>query len=159
MHTQSNSTHFCITVCTQITSRRRLSKRGIKSEDATPLLRLLFRPSSCKRSLKNPHLNANEFTHKCKQVHKWKASCKFKFNSLYINVTTSKYILMKIANIFLIHIFMDLYYIYLKQGTYVCASEMCLWFFFSLLINIIFIHTDIHLCALKCICEKRVICI
>ena len=52
MHTQSNSTHFCVTVCTQISSRKRLSKRGIKSEDATPLLRLLFRPSSCKRSLR-----------------------------------------------------------------------------------------------------------
>ena len=51
MHTQLNSTHFCVTVCTQISSRKRSSKRGIKSEDATPLLRLLFRPSSCKRSL------------------------------------------------------------------------------------------------------------
>ena len=48
----SNSTHFCVIVCTQISSRKRSSKRGIKSEDATPLLRLLFRPSSCKRSLK-----------------------------------------------------------------------------------------------------------
>jgi hypothetical protein len=28
------------------------SKRGIKSEDSTPLLRLLFRQSSCKRSLR-----------------------------------------------------------------------------------------------------------
>ena len=44
--------HFCVTVCTQISSRKRSSKRGIKSEDATPLLRLLFRPSSCKRSLR-----------------------------------------------------------------------------------------------------------
>ena len=51
MHTQSNSTHFCVTVCTQISSRKRSSKRGIKSQDATPLLRLLFRSSSCKRSL------------------------------------------------------------------------------------------------------------
>ena len=52
MHTQSNSTHFCVTVCTQISSRKCLSKRGIKSEDAKPLLRLLFRPSSCKRGLR-----------------------------------------------------------------------------------------------------------
>ena len=30
--------------------RKRLSERGIKSKDATPLLRFLFRPSSCRRS-------------------------------------------------------------------------------------------------------------
>ena len=50
MHTQSNSTHFCVTA--QISSRKRSSKRRIKSEDAPPLLRLLVRPSSCKRSLR-----------------------------------------------------------------------------------------------------------
>ena len=50
--TLSNSTDFCVTVCTQISSQKRLSKRRIKSEDAKPLLRLLFTPSSCKRSRK-----------------------------------------------------------------------------------------------------------
>ena len=34
---------------------------------------------------------------------------------------------MKIANIFLINIFMDLYDIYFKQGIFVCGAEMCLW--------------------------------
>ena len=57
MHTQSNSTHFCVTVCTQISSRKHLSKRRIKSDGATPLSRLLFRPSSCKRSLTSVNTN------------------------------------------------------------------------------------------------------
>ena len=91
-------------------------------------------------SLKNPDINTDQFTHKCKQVHKWKASCKFKFNSSYINVTTSKYILMKIANILWIHILMDLYYIYLKQDTFVCGSEMCLWNLF-LFMDLFYIYT------------------
>lgn len=51
MHIQSNSTHFCVIVCMQISSRKCSSKRGIKSKDAMPLLHFLFRPSSCKRSL------------------------------------------------------------------------------------------------------------
>ena len=31
---------------------------------------------------------------------------------------------MKIANVFFIYIFMDLFYIYFKQDTFVCGSEM-----------------------------------
>ena len=76
---------------------------------------------------------------------------KKKFNSLYINVTTSKYIVMKIANIFLINIFMDLYYIYSKQVTFVCGSEMFMDLFY------IYTYRYPFVCALKCICEKRVI--
>ena len=65
---------------------------------------------------------------------------------------------MKIANIFLINIFMDLYYIYLKQGTFVCGLEMCLWNLF-LFMDLFYIYTYRYqiVCALKCICEKRVI--
>ena len=63
--------------------------------------------------------------------------------------------LMKIANIFLINIFMDLYYIYLKQGTFVCGSEMCLFLFMDLFY--IYTYRYPFVCAFKCICEKRVI--
>ena len=61
---------------------------------------------------------------------------------------------MKIANI-LIHIFMDLYYIYLKQDTFVCGSEMCLWNLF-LFMELFYIYTYRFpfVFALKCICEK-----
>ena len=44
----------------KISSRKRSSKRGIKSEDAMPLLPLLFRPSSCKRSLSIANENSLE---------------------------------------------------------------------------------------------------
>ena len=65
---------------------------------------------------------------------------------------------MKIANIFLINIFMDLYYIYLKQGTFVYGSEMCLWNLF-LFMDLFDIYTYRYpfMCALQCISEKRVI--
>ena len=98
-------------------------------------------------SLKNSHVNTDQFTHKCKQVHKWKASCKFKFNSFYINVTTSNYILMTIANIFLIHIFMDLYYIYLKQGTFVWIRNV--------FVKLIFVYgfiLHLYITISNCVC-------
>ena len=49
---------------------------------------------------------------------------------------------------------MDLDYIYLKQGTFVCGSEMCLCNLF--LFMDLYIPISIYV-ALKCICEKRVI--
>ena len=66
---------------------------------------------------------------------------------------------MKIANIFLINIFMDLYDINLKQGTFVCGLEMCLWNLF-LFMDLFYIYTYRYpfVCALTFICEKRVIC-
>ena len=41
---------------------------------------------------------------------------------------------MKIAKYFLINIFMDLYYIYLKQGTFVGGSEMCDYYYLFIII-------------------------
>ena len=46
--------------------------------------------------------------------------------SLYINVTTTKKKNRENCKYFLINVYMDLYYIYLKQGTFVCGTEMCL---------------------------------
>ena len=53
---------------------------------------------------------------------------------------------------------MDLYYIYLKQGTFVYGSEMCLWNLF-LFMDLFYIYTYRYpfMCALQCISEKRVI--
>ena len=62
---------------------------------------------------------------------------------------------MKIANIFKIHLFMDLHNIYLKQDTFVCGSEMWSWNLF-LFMDLFYISTYWFpfVCALKCICEK-----
>ena len=51
---------------------------------------------------------------------------------------------------------MDLHTIYLKQDTFVCGSEMCLWNVF-LFMDLFYIYTYQYpfVCALKCICEKR----
>ena len=66
--------------------------------------------------------------------------------------------LMKIANISLINIFMDFYYIYLKQGTFVRGSEMCLWNLFLFMDKFhIYTYRYPFVCALKYFCEKRVI--
>ena len=48
------NSHFCVTVCTQISPQRRSSTRGIKSENTTPLSRFLSGWSPTKLSLSQP---------------------------------------------------------------------------------------------------------
>jgi hypothetical protein len=77
-----------------ISSPKRSSKRGIKSEDATPLLRLLFRPSSCKRSLSegSSHILLR-FISIGKEV--FGAPVQIAHNNMIIIVNNSPHILLK----------------------------------------------------------------
>jgi hypothetical protein len=67
---------------------------------------------------------------------------------------------MKIADIFLIHIFMDLYEIYLKPDTFMCVSDLLFWnlYMFMYLFQM-YTYRYPFVCALKYICEKWVISI
>ena len=42
---------------------------------------------------------------------------------------------------------MDLYYIYIKQETFVCGSEMCLWIIFLIYGLILHLHMTVSICV------------
>lgn len=65
-------------------------------------------------------------THKCSEVHTWRAGGKCRLNSSPISVTTSKYVLMKIAGYFSIHILVDFYYKYVDSFKFICNEKIIL---------------------------------
>ena len=93
------------------------------------------------------------------ESHKWKASCKFKFNSLHINVTTSKYIFYENCKYFFKLIYLWIYITFISNKAQLCVDQKCVCETYFCWWNLFYIYTYRYpfVCALKCICEKRVI--